>query len=210
MIASGGGVGGSRVCAGAGACACGRVARVCRVARACGRESVRRGGRGAGRARPVSSCLGLSRPVSARLGSARLGSARQGSHPAGERVRLSPVFMRGESLTIFYVNACPSALTTGGRAGIVPRMAYSGPHHKLRTSESWAEAFDSPWPAISCDSTPLAPVSSFLVPTQGEYVLQQDSNGNRIVCRWDRGERSGYRIVGYSDSWSYASEWRGY
>ena len=56
----------------------------------------------------------------------------------------------------------------------------------------------------------IAPVASPVSPTEGRYVLQEDRNGNRIACRWDKGARNGYTIVGYSDSWSYASEWRGY
>ena len=49
-------------------------------------------------------------------------------------------------------------------------MSYSGTHHPLRTAESWAKSFDAPWPVVSYDSKPLAPVVSPVSPTAGRYV----------------------------------------
>lgn len=57
------------------------------------------------------------------------------------------------------------------------------------------------------------PAVSPVSPTEGRYVLQEDSHGNRIACRWDKGTRSGYVIPLHSTERhtvnTYAAFYRG-
>jgi len=166
---------------------CGRAGRSCRW----------RGGGCPCRVAAGAGRLGLARPSSAGLGPARRGGRGQArarlcqvgraSHPAGDARWLSSHPMRVEQI---YCKRVSIRLDMGGES------------RHSRDMQSKGVAFNGASGGL--------PSGCSLSPTQGRYVLQEDSNGNRIACRYDKGARSGYTVIGYSDSWDYASEWRGY